>query len=92
VCWIWTSINVIVGHRPVDIFVDVSHRDASFICRFWKPPIGEVLPDFFVDRCWRGNSPVGWRNAPALNPKMRKGPKCFACRLEGGRTHEDTRI
>jgi hypothetical protein len=25
------------------------------------------------------NSPAGWRNAPALNPKMRRGPKCFAC-------------
>jgi hypothetical protein len=23
--------------------------------------------------CWRGNSPAGWRNAPALNPKMRRG-------------------
>jgi hypothetical protein len=24
-------------------------------------------------KCWRGNSPAGWRNAPALNPKMRRG-------------------
>jgi hypothetical protein len=23
--------------------------------------------------CRRGNSPVEWRNAPALNPKMRRG-------------------
>jgi hypothetical protein len=23
--------------------------------------------------CRRGNSPPGWRNAPALNPKMRRG-------------------
>jgi hypothetical protein len=29
--------------------------------------------------CRRGNSPAGWRNAPALNPKMRKGLKRFAC-------------
>jgi hypothetical protein len=29
--------------------------------------------------CRRGNSPAGWRNAPALNPKMRKGLKHFAC-------------
>jgi hypothetical protein len=42
---------MIVGHRPVDLFVDVSHRAASFICRFWKHPrTGEVLPNFFVDR------------------------------------------
>jgi hypothetical protein len=27
----------------------------------------------------RGNSPAGWRNAPALNPKMRRGAKRFAC-------------
>jgi hypothetical protein len=24
-------------------------------------------------KCRRGNSPAGWRNAPALNPKMRRG-------------------
>jgi hypothetical protein len=23
--------------------------------------------------CRRGNSPAGWRNAPTLNPKMRRG-------------------
>jgi hypothetical protein len=42
---------VIVGHRAVDICVDVSHHAVTFICRFWKPPgAGEVLPNFFVDR------------------------------------------
>jgi prefoldin subunit 5 len=29
--------------------------------------------------CQRGNSPAGWRSAPALNPKMRRGFKRFAC-------------
>jgi hypothetical protein len=29
--------------------------------------------------CRRGNSPAGWRSAPALNPKMRKRLKRFAC-------------
>jgi hypothetical protein len=24
-------------------------------------------------KCRRGNSPAEWRNAPALNPKMRRG-------------------
>jgi hypothetical protein len=24
-------------------------------------------------KCRRGDSPIGWRNAPALNPKMRRG-------------------
>jgi chromosome segregation ATPase len=32
-----------------------------------------------VKICRRGNSPAGWRNAPALDPKMRRGPKRFAC-------------
>jgi hypothetical protein len=27
-----------------------------------------------------------WRNAPVLNPKMKEGPKRFACLLKGGRT------
>jgi hypothetical protein len=49
-------------------------------------------PPTWRAKCRRGNSLAGWRNAPALNPKMRKGPKHFACRSEGGRTHEDTRI
>ena len=41
---------MIVGHRAVDICVNVSHRAVNFICRFWKPPrAGEVLPNFFVD-------------------------------------------
>jgi hypothetical protein len=41
--------SMIVGHCPVDIFVDVSHHAANFICRFWKPPrAGEVLPNFFL--------------------------------------------
>jgi hypothetical protein len=31
------------------------------------------------ENCRRGNSPAGWRSAPALNPKMRKGLKRFAC-------------
>jgi hypothetical protein len=29
-------------------------------------------------------SPTEWRNAPAQNPKMRRGPKCFSCLLDGG--------
>jgi hypothetical protein len=29
--------------------------------------------------CRRGKSPAGWWNAPALNPKMRRGLKRFAC-------------
>jgi hypothetical protein len=35
----------------LDIFVDVSHGAACFICRFCKHlRTGEVLPNFFVDR------------------------------------------
>ena len=41
---------MIVGHRAIDICVDVSHRVVSFICRFWELPyVGEVLPQFSVD-------------------------------------------
>jgi hypothetical protein len=33
----------------LDIFVDVTHRAASFICRFCKHPrTGEVLPNFLL--------------------------------------------
>jgi hypothetical protein len=42
---------VIFDHHAVDMCVNVSHHDVSFICRFWKPPgAGEVLPKFFVDK------------------------------------------
>jgi hypothetical protein len=30
-------------------------------------------PHTWRAKCRRGNSPAGWRNAPALNPKMRRG-------------------
>jgi hypothetical protein len=36
-------------------------------------------PPTWRAKCWRRNSSAGWRNAPALNPKMRRGPKRFAC-------------
>jgi hypothetical protein len=43
--------NVMVDMDVVEICVNVSHRAASFICRFWKPPfVGEMLPNFFVHR------------------------------------------
>jgi hypothetical protein len=42
---------VIVGHRAVEICVDVSHRADTFICRFLKPPrAGKVLPKLSIDR------------------------------------------
>jgi hypothetical protein len=40
-------------------------------------------PPTWRAKCWRGNSPAGWQNAPALYPKMRRGPKRFACLLDG---------
>jgi hypothetical protein len=36
-------------------------------------------PPTWRAKCRRGNSPAGWRSAPALNPKMRRGLKRFAC-------------
>jgi hypothetical protein len=36
-------------------------------------------PPTWRAKCRRGNSPAGWSSAPALNPKMRKGLKRFAC-------------
>jgi hypothetical protein len=44
-------INVIVGHRVVEICVVVSHRADTFICRFYKPSCaGKVLPKFSIAR------------------------------------------
>jgi hypothetical protein len=44
-------INVIAGHRVVEIYVVVSHRADIFICRFYKPSrAGEVLPKFSIVR------------------------------------------
>jgi hypothetical protein len=42
---------VIDGHRVVELFVDVSHRVDSLICRFYKlPRAEEVLPKFSIAR------------------------------------------
>jgi hypothetical protein len=30
-------------------------------------------PPAWRAKCWRGKSPAVWRNAPALDPKMRRG-------------------
>jgi hypothetical protein len=41
--------------------------------------------------CRRGKSPVGWRSAPTLNPKMRRGLSVLPVSRENGmntRTHE----
>jgi hypothetical protein len=36
-----------ICHSAVDIPMNVNHRAATFICRFWKPPhVGEMLPIF----------------------------------------------
>jgi hypothetical protein len=40
-------------------------------------------PPTWRAKCRRGNSPAGWWNAPALNPKMR-GPKRSACYMKSG--------
>jgi hypothetical protein len=42
--------------------------------------------------CRRGNSPVGWRNAPAINPKTRRGLSILLVSWKMGRTQEHTRI
>ena len=41
-------------------------------------PLGHATPTWRA-KCRRENFPAGWQSAPALNPKMRKGLKCFAC-------------
>jgi hypothetical protein len=43
-------------------------------------------------KCRRGNSPAGWRNAPALNPKMRRGLSVLLVSWKMERTQEHTRI
>jgi hypothetical protein len=37
-------------------------------------------------------SPAGWRSAPALNPKMRRGLRVLLVSWKMGRTQEHTRI
>jgi hypothetical protein len=37
-------------------------------------------------------SPTGWRSAPALNPKMRRGPSILLVSWKMGRTQEHTRV
>jgi hypothetical protein len=42
---------VIVGHRAIELYVDVSHIADTFICRISKlPRAGEVLRKFSIDR------------------------------------------
>ena len=43
-------------------------------------------------KCRRGNSPAGWRSAPALNPKMRKGLIVLPVLLSEHQAHEHARV
>jgi hypothetical protein len=54
-----------VSARCSTIWTIVSSRKTS---KNLKPK-----PPTWRAKCRRGNSPTGWRNAPALNPKMRRG-------------------
>jgi hypothetical protein len=43
-----------------------------------------------LESCRRGNSPAGWQNAPALNPKMRRGLSVLPVRWSR-EEHKNTR-
>jgi hypothetical protein len=49
-----------------------SHRKSKIVLPC-QPQKQNTLSWVLVAHCRRGNSPAGWRNAPALNPKMRRG-------------------
>jgi hypothetical protein len=49
-------------------------------------------PPTWRAKCRRGNSPAGWRNATALNPKMRRVLSVLLVSWKMGRTQEHTRI
>jgi hypothetical protein len=62
--------------------VDVSGRCSTICSIMLSEKTSKNLkpgPPTWRAKCRRGNSPAGWRNVPALNPKMRKGLKRFAC-------------
>jgi hypothetical protein len=58
---------------------DVNHGDKQEQAKNLKPK-----PPTWRAKCRRGNSPAGWRNAPALNPKMRRGLSVLPARLTVG--------
>jgi hypothetical protein len=52
-----------------------------------------LMPDPYLARQMsERKSPAGWRNAPALNPKMRRGLSVLLVSWKIGRTQEHTRI
>jgi hypothetical protein len=56
--------------------VDVSARCSTICTIMLSEETSKNLmpkPPTWRAKCRRGNSPAGWRSAPALNPKMRKG-------------------
>jgi hypothetical protein len=57
--------------------VDSEHHE-DFKCMLMSPlrtsfDLKRPMCDMGEATCRRGNSLAGWRNAPALNPKMRRG-------------------
>jgi hypothetical protein len=56
--------HVITTRENLSRFVEI----VLYLLKYMYP-----VTQLYIHICWRGNSSAGWRNAPALNPKMRRG-------------------
>jgi hypothetical protein len=59
--------------RDMKMFTQMSAEDCSSYDSI-------TFGDNRKGKCRRGNSSAGWRNAPALNPKMRRGLRVLLVR------------
>jgi hypothetical protein len=57
---------------PIWIQTPLSLPPPPRLC-LWAQLVGPPWPADALAPCRRGNSPAGWQNAPALNPKMTRG-------------------
>jgi hypothetical protein len=87
-CQVWKSLQKRINFRYISSCTQKITLKLNYRCHMI------FIPYIYCDyaSCRRGNSPAGWWNAPALNPKMRRGPKRFACEINYGmntKAHKD---
>jgi hypothetical protein len=69
----------------------ISFKFPFFSFLFYSPFYFQFLI-FKLKLCRRGNSPAGWRSAPALNPKMRRSLSVSPVLLSKHQAHEHARV
>jgi hypothetical protein len=75
----YTFLYLLTSITPLIVYANARVQIIFFQFQKFSNTIINIFIHFFplpilgFTNCWRGNSLARWRNAPPLNPKMRRG-------------------